>query len=102
MAKNSNKDENQSQNFFTGFVLGGIISAAGFYLTMTKSGRKISKGLLKHAEEFGEKGEEYFENFMETPLVAKTKEAAGTKINNIIGKLKTELRSAKKTVDSGT
>ncbi len=99
MEKN-NQGEHHSQSFMTGFLLGGIVASVGFYLTMTKSGRRVAKELLKAAEEVGERGEEYLTEIAESPAVKEVKKEAGEKLTGIIGKLKSELKAATKSVDS--
>lgn len=71
-------------SFFTGFVLGGVLAVGASYLYMTKSGRKLSRTLLKYAEDIGERGEMQAEE----------------KLSSIVEKLKSGSKALKKSVDS--
>jgi gas vesicle protein len=93
---NTNENSSSTQNFFSGFLLGAAIAGAGFYLTMTKSGRKIAREVLKRTEELGEEGNLLFEDLSNSPLAQKVKKHSGKKIEGIIDKLKQEVKSVKK------
>lgn len=84
------------QNFFSGFLLGAMVTGVTSYLTLTKSGRKIARELLRKAERIGEDGQEYLEDLLDKPSVVKTKQKAENKISGIIHKLKHEVRAVKK------
>jgi|GEM_PF-1389069 len=93
---NPNEEGSSVQNFFSGFLLGALIAGGGFYLTMTKSGRKIGREILKRAEELGEEGHFLLEDLSDSPQVQKIKKQSGRKIAGIIDKLKLEVKSVKK------
>ena len=89
-------DNSSSQNFFSGFFIGAIVSGVGFYLTMTKSGRKIAREILRRAEELGEEGRDLLEEASAKKEVKEIKKKAERKIDGIMDKLKQEVRSVKK------
>ena len=92
----TNDSNSSTQNFFSGFLIGAVVAVSTSYLTMTKSGRKLARELLRKAEEIGEDGAEYFEEIANSPKTAKLKQKTGKKINNIIDKLKHEVKAVKK------
>jgi gas vesicle protein len=96
MKVNSSDNNNASQPFFSGFLLGGVVSSVVCYLSFTKTGRKIARELLRKAEEFGEEGQEYFEDLVSSPKTQKVKRKAEQKIGGIINKLKREVKFTKK------
>lgn len=86
---NETYEKKYSQGFFTGFVAGATVAASICYLTLTKSGQRLAKSILKYAEELGEKGEEFL---LES---GKSKHDIGS----IINKLKS-VKTTKKSVDN--
>jgi len=94
--KNTSENSSTTQNFFSGFLLGAAVAGAGFYLTMTKSGRKLAREILKRTEELGEEGHLLLEDLSNSPQVGKVKKQAGKRIEGIIDKLKQEVKSVKK------
>lgn len=90
------------KGFLTGFFLGSVVAFGAGYLTFTKSGRALTKQLLKAAEELGERGEEMLENVESMDidevgeLVVKKKEEAKSTMSSLIGKLKGESAHEKK------
>ena len=72
------------------------MASVGFYLTMTKAGRKVARELLIKAEEIGEDGVDSLDEFMNSPKVSKLKQKGAKKIDGIIDKLKHEVKAVKK------
>ncbi len=79
----NNNESSPAQNFFSGFLLGAVVSSVTCYLTLTKSGRKTAREILRRAEQIGEEGQDF-------------KKKTEKKIDGIIGKLKHEVRAVKK------
>lgn len=94
--QNQTNSSSGIQNFFSGFLLGGLVSGIAGYLVLTKSGRKTARELLRKAEQIGEEGQDYLEELLEKPNVAKVKQKTEQKITGIIDKLKHEVKAAKK------
>ena len=84
--------ENQpSQGFFSGFMIGSLVSGLGFYLTMTESGRKTARAILRKSEEFGEKGQDYLQSLLEEQTTSTKAKKSQKKIKKVINQLKGEI-----------
>lgn len=90
MEKNE-AETNSSQGFFSGFVIGGVVSGLAFYLTMTEPGRKITRALLRKSEELGEKGEDYLQSLLEEQTTGGAKQKGQKKIKKVMNQLKGEI-----------
>ncbi len=88
---NSAHDKHHEPHFFTGFLFGGALAFAAGYLTMTKSGRKMTHAFLKLAEEWGERGEEFWESAGGVVgIIEGKKEEVKKTVNTIMDKLQKE------------
>lgn len=101
-----NNTTSNNQGFLTGFLIGSMVSGLGFYLTMTKAGRKMAREILRKAEELGDKGEDYLKEILEDKSFVEIKEQAefkktkaAKKITGIINKLTSEAKTLKKEID---
>jgi len=99
--KMTNKSENNNtHNFFSGFVLGSVVTSVACYLTLTKAGRKTARELLRKAEKIGEEGQDYLEELIDNIDTDEIKEKSQKKIGGIINKLKRKVGFVKKKVDN--
>ena len=96
MTEDKISSNNSAQNFFSGFLLGSVVAGVASYLTLTKSGRKTARELLRKAEQIGEEGQDYLEELIKAPNTQQVKQKAEKKISVIIDKLKHEVKAAKK------
>jgi len=96
MTEDKINNNNGPQNFFSGFLLGSMVAGIASYLTLTKSGRKTARELLRKAEQIGEEGQDYLEELIQQPNTQQVKQKAEKKISGIIHKLKHEVKAAKK------
>jgi gas vesicle protein len=85
--KNS-QETNFGSGFFAGLITGGALASGVAYLFLTKQGRKLTKTIVKLAEEYGEKGERFLE-----------KQKVEEKVIEVVDKIKSKLNSPKKSID---
>lgn len=79
---NNNQKQKPENNFWLGFLLGGVLGAASLFLFGTKKGRQTLKKIIESAEELEESLAETIENLEEK--IEESQEKIGNKIETII------------------
>jgi len=85
---NNQVNKDSGSGFFAGLFTGGLLATGVSYLVFTKQGRKLSKSIIKVAEEYAEKGEDFLRE-----------QKIEERVTDVVDKIKSKLNSPKKPID---